>query len=119
MAQRPPYKDGPLGGTPLIAARLNAQEADLALSLRQLARIPEALFVGAVNTDGQGAPITASVQWPDGTQGNYVGQTPTIPGAVDTYTITYLGDTTLTFTQPTVTRDAAGNVMYRPAITIT
>lgn len=113
------WANGALGGTPLDATRLNDRDTKLEQALFQLARDPEALFVGAVNTDGQGAPITAAIQWPDGTSGDYIGFTTTTPGAVDTYTLTYIGDTTITFTQPPVTRDAVGNLMYRPAITIT
>lgn len=119
MANRPPYVNGPLGGTPLEAGRLNQQEADLQSALRQLSRDPSLLFTGAITRDAAGAPLSASVTWPDGAAGVYSG-TPSgsFPGAISAYTITKVGTPTLTFTQPAVTRDAAGNVTHRPAITV-
>jgi len=81
----------------------------------QLARDPSALFVGAITlTDG--APTSAAIVWPDGTTGVYTGTpSPTFPGSIDAYTITY--GTTRTYTQPAVTRDAAGTITNQPAIT--
>jgi len=81
----------------------------------QLARTPEVMIVGPITlTDG--APTSAAVVWPDGTAGVFTG-TPsaTFPGSLDSYTITY--GTTRTYTQPTVTRDASGNITNQPAIT--
>ena len=61
-----------------------------------------------------------SVIWPDGTAGVYVGTESTgTGGAVDSYTITYVGATTKTVTQPTMTRNAAGSVVVRPDLTVT
>ena len=79
----------------------------------QLARAPEELFVGAIiYTDG--APTSAAVAWPDGTEGIYTGTPSTeFPGSIDAYTITR---GTTTYTQPAVTRDAAGNITNQPAI---
>ena len=79
----------------------------------QLARTPEDLFVGAI-TYTDGAPTSAAVVWPDGTEGIYTG-TPSaaFPGSIDAYTITR---GTTTYTQPAVTRDAAGNIINQPAI---
>ena len=83
---------------------------------RELARTPEALIVGAITLTA-GAPTSAAVVWPDGTTGVFTG-TPsaTFPGALDAYTITY--GTTRTYTQPTVTRDANGNITNQPAIVL-
>ena len=80
-----------------------------------LARTPEALISGPI-TLTNGAPTSAAVTWPDGTAGTFTG-TPsaTFPGSLDSYTITY--GTTRTYTQPTVTRDASGNITNQPAIT--
>lgn len=120
MAERPPYADGVLGGTPLEAARLNAEESDLQAALQQLARDPSQLFAGAIITDPWGAPVSASVLWPDGVTGVYSGTpSPIFPGAVDAYTITRTGTPVKTFTQPAASRDAMGNVTNRPPITIT
>ena len=79
------------------------------------ARTPEAMFAGAITYTG-GAPTSAAVIWPDGTTGTYTG-TPsaTFPGSIDSYTITY--GTALIYTQPAVSRDAAGNITNQPAIT--
>jgi hypothetical protein len=84
------------------------------LDYKLIARDPSALFVGAI-TYANGAPQSAAVVWPDGTAGVYTG-TPsaTFPGSIDAYTITK-GATT--YTQPAVTRDAAGNITNQPAIT--
>lgn len=82
----------------------------------QLARTPEVLIVGPITlTDG--APTSAAVEWPDGTAGVFTG-TPSVafPGSLDSYTITY--GTTRTYTQPTVTRDANGNITNQPAIVL-
>ena len=81
----------------------------------QLARTPEVLFTGAITlTDG--APTSAAVVWPDGTAGTYTG-TPSgaFPGSIDAYTLTH---GTATYTQPAVTRDAAGNITNQPAIVV-
>ena len=82
----------------------------------QLARTPEAIITGAITlTDG--APTSAAVEWPDETTGVFTG-TPsaTFPGSLDSYTITY--GTTRTYTQPTVTRDANGDITNQPAIVL-
>ena len=81
----------------------------------QLARTPEVLFSGPITLTA-GAPTSAAVTWPDGTVGVYTG-TPsaTFPGSIDSYTITR---GTVTYTQPAVTRDSAGNITNQPAITV-
>lgn len=81
----------------------------------QLARTPEALIVGAILRDVNGAPTSAAVVWPDGTEGVYTG-TPAdnFPGAVDAYTITY--GAARSYAQPPVTRDSAGIITNQPAI---
>jgi hypothetical protein len=119
------WSDGVLGNTPLSAARLNQLEADLDAALMQLARNPEALFAGAVTYDGNGAAISAVVEWPDKVNGvpvtgNYAGTASvSFPGSVSAYTITRAGAPTVTYTQPAVTRDATtGQVTNRPPITV-
>ena len=119
MAERPPYKNGVLGGTPLEAERLNQTEADLQAALSQLARDPSQLFAGSITTDPWGSPVSASVLWPDGVTGVYSGTpSPTFRGAVDAYTITRTASPVKTFTQPAASRDAKGNVTYRPPLII-
>lgn len=111
------WVDGQNGNTPLSAGRLNQIETDVEAALLQLARDPSQLWAGAVTRDGNGAPISAVVQWPDGTTGTYSGTASvTFPGAISSYTMTYAGSPVITITQPTVTRDGAGNITNRPAL---
>jgi len=113
------WNDGVLGNTPLSAARLNALETDLEAALLQLAADPSLLFSGAITRDGDGAPVSAVVTWPDGVSGIYSGTASlTWPGAISAYTITRSGTPTKTYTQPAVTRDTNGNITNRPAITV-
>lgn len=114
------WANGLIGNTPLTAARLNSLEDDVEAALLALARNPEAIFSGTVTRDANGAPTSATVQWPDGSSGVYSGTASvTWPGAINSYTVTHVGDTaTLTFTQPMVTRDDNGNIVARPAITV-
>lgn len=114
------WNDGVLGNTPLSAARLNQLEDDLEAALLQLARDPSQLFAGSVTNDGNGAPISAVVEWPDGVTGTYSGTaSTTFPGSVDAYTVTRTGAPTVTFTQPAVTRNPSGHITNRPPITVT
>lgn len=118
MAKRT-WTDGVIGNTPLSASRLNDLEDDLEGALLALARTPEALFAGSVTVNGDGAPTSATVAWPDGVAGVYSGTASTsFPGAVDAYTITRVGTPTTTYTQPMVTRNGSGAITNRPAITV-
>lgn len=114
------WNDGVLGNTPLSAARLNDLETDLEAAMLQLARDPAQLFAGAVISDENGAPTSATVEWPDGVAGVYSGTASVdFPGSVDSYTVTRTGSPTVTFTQSAVTRDATtGAVTNRPPITV-
>ena len=68
--------------------------------------------------DSDGVITTATVSWPDGSSGTF---TTTSKNAIwlviDSYTITHV-DSGLTATQPLVTRDANGNIVAQPAITV-
>lgn len=114
------WNDGVLGNTPLSAARLNDLETDLEAAMMQLARDPAQLFAGSVISDGNGAPTSATVAWPDGVAGVYSGTASVdFPGSVDSYTVTRTGSPTVTYTQPAVTRDATtGAITNRPPITV-
>lgn len=115
--RRRTWANGVLGNTPLEKDRLNAVEDDLGEALLSLAANPPMLFSGAVTVDGDGAPISASLKWPDGTVGVYAGTASTeFPGAVDAYTVTYAGSPTITITQPAVTRNESGQVTNSPAL---
>lgn len=119
MAKRT-WNDGVLGNTPLSAARLNELEGDLDAALLQLARDPSQLFAGAVTYDGNGAPTSAVVEWPDGVTGTYSGiASVSFPGSVSAYAITRAGSPTKTYTQPAVTRDSTtGAITNRPPIVV-
>jgi hypothetical protein len=113
------WKNGLLGGTPLEKDALNSLEADVGASLLQLAANPSMLFSGPVTRDSDGAPISATIRWPDGTVGVYSGTaSEDFPGAVDSYQVTYAGATTITITQPSVTRNTDGEVTNSPALII-
>lgn len=113
------WVDGATGNTPLNAARLNALETDLDAALTALAADPSLLFSGAVTRDANKVATSASVLWPDGVAGVYSGTaSTTFTTAVDSYTVTRAGTPTKTYTQPAVTRDAAGNITNRPPITV-
>ncbi|MDJ0467288.1 hypothetical protein [Rhodococcoides fascians] len=63
---------------------------------------------------------SAAVVWPDGTPGTFTVETVStaFPGAVDGYRITYGSPVTKTYTQPTITRNAAGAATAVPAIVV-
>jgi len=104
----------PIAGVTSINGQTGAVDIATSNPLH-LARTPEALITGPI-TLTNGAPTSAAVTWPDGTTGVYTGTpSPTFAGSIDSYTITY--GTTKIYTQPTVTRDANGNITNQPAIT--
>lgn len=79
----------------------------------QLARDPRALFTGPITVEN-GAPVAATVTWPDGTAGTYAGTlSPTFPGTIDAYVLTR---GTTTYTQPAVSRNSGGDIINQPAI---
>src|SRR5689334_1164667 len=110
-------EDGTVGGTkgsPLSSSVVTG-------SAVQWAAQPESLISGAITRDSNDAAIEAPVVWPDGDTGVYKATTvsTSFPGAVDAYTITKVkGETTKTYTQSAVTRDASGAVTNRPAISV-
>jgi hypothetical protein len=72
--------------------------------------------------DANGAIVTASIVWPDGSTGEFTTDiaSAAFPGAIDAWHATYInGSTVKTVTQAAVTRDANGAVTAQPAITIT
>lgn len=80
----------------------------------------DALIVGAITRDANAAATSAGVVWPDGKSGTYTATTVSAahPGAVDAYTVTWVGPVTKTVTQSAVTRDSTGAVTTRPAMTV-
>lgn len=95
-----------------------ARGAIRAVDYARLARNPDALIVGTITRDGNGAAIAGAIEWPDGTPGDFTALvvSMTFPGAIDSYQATYGSPVTKTYTQPLVTRDATGAVTILPAI---
>lgn len=85
-----------------------------------LAKNPELIITGAITRDSNEALTSAAVIWPDGTPGTFTAETLSTahPGAVDGYRITYGSPATRTYTQPTMTRNAAGAVTSVPAMVV-
>lgn len=89
--------------------------------LRLYGTNPERMIVGAITRNRNGAATSASVVWPDGTAGAYVATTLStdVPGAVDAFTVTWVGSTARTVTQPAMTRDPITGVeTNRPEMTV-
>lgn len=108
----------------LIDTPSSQTAASLSASIAQVAawaRNPDQLIAGAITRDANGAATSAPVVWPDDSPGTYTADTVStaFPGAVDGYHITYGSPVTMTFTQPTVTRDGTtGAVTNAPAIVV-
>ena len=87
---------------------------------KTLAADPEPIIAGTLTRDANEAVTSAPVVWPDGSTGTFTATTVStaFPGAVDAWTVTYGSPVTRTYTQSLVTRDAAGAVTIRPAITV-
>lgn len=106
--------------TALLASYSPAVGSDAWLKLHAGGNL-DALIVGAVTRNSNGAATSAGVIWPDGSAGSYTATTvsTTFLGAVDAYTVTWVGSSTKTVTQPAVTRDATtGAVTNRPVMTV-
>jgi hypothetical protein len=98
----------------LQPAALNATYAGLV----QLAKNPDTLIAGAVTVDGSNLVTSAAVKWPDGTPGTLTITSRDANSAVLGYNITYGSPVTKTFTQPTITRNAAGAATNVPQIVV-
>jgi hypothetical protein len=112
-------------GTPISAANLTAIESgissvDTSVLIRG-AKAPDLIISGSIVRNSSNAVTSAAVTWEDGVSGVYTALvlSSAFPGAVDSYSVTYVGSSTKTFTQPTITRDANGNATTIPAIVIT
>lgn len=78
---------------------------------------PDLLIVGNITRNASGVVTSADVRFPDGTPGIYTTLSIDVSGAVNSYQITY--GTSITYTQPTITRDANGAATYVPQIVVT
>lgn len=105
---------------PAFGHRTKASIDTQIAKLKVWAANPDNLVSGTITRDSNGAALSASVTWPDGTTGTYTADTvsSTFPGAVDAYHITYGSPVTMTVTQPAVTRSSSGAVTNRPALVV-
>jgi len=101
-------------------ARIVALEALTAQTIRLKEMVAaDGYELTALTRDGDDVVTTATVKWSDGTAGVFTTTTKNATYLViDAFTITYLGSTTRTITQPAVTRNANGAVTTKPALTI-
>lgn len=83
------------------------------------AKNPDQIVAGAL-TYTSGLLSSAVVEWPDGKAGVLtITARQAVTNAVLSYTITHVnGGTTLTYTQPTITRDSSGYATTIPQITV-
>jgi len=98
----------------LSAAAQNATYASYA----NLAKAPDSIIAGAVNVDGNNLVTSAAVLWPDGKPGTLTITSRDANNAVTAYNITYGSPVIKTFTQPTITRNAAGAATNVPQIVV-
>ena len=120
-----PTVDGELRQMLAVAARTGPQVDSW---LEAWAGDPSNLMYGPIVYDADGAVMSAAIKWPDGGTGVYtaLAVSSAFPGTTDSYSMTYVGagtaqawsGVTRTVTQPTVTRDAIGRVVDRPARTV-
>ncbi|WNT44922.1 hypothetical protein SEA_ABBYDAISY_27 [Arthrobacter phage AbbyDaisy] len=97
-----------------LAGELSATYAGLI----QLAKNPDTLIAGAVTVDSNNLVTSAAVKWPDNTPGTMTITSRDANNAVLAYNITYGSPVTKTFTQPTITRNAAGAATNVPQIVV-
>lgn len=111
---------GPISSIQQFRDEAEAAAASL-LQVSTWARNPDLLVTGTITRDSNEAATSAPVTWPDGSPGTYTADTlsTAFPGAVDAYHITYGSPVTKTYTQPAITRDAAGAATAVPAIVVT
>lgn len=80
----------------------------------------ETMMVGQRTVNEWGVPTRSRVQWPDGTYGEFHATQTNPNGAIDSFKVTYEppGGYRKVVCQPTVRRDAVGNVIDRPQMTV-
>jgi hypothetical protein len=89
------------------------------VSMAAAAKNPDLLITGAITRNANSVVTSAAVVWPDGKPGTFTTDSIGPLNTIDGYHITHVdGATTVTYTQPTVTRDANGAATNVPAITV-
>ncbi len=109
--------------TALVANPDSDTRAELNTAIAQVAawaKNPDTLISGAITRNSDQAVTSAAVVWPDGTPGTFTADTlsTAFPGAIDGYHITYGDPVQKTFTQPAITRNAAGAATTVPQIVV-
>lgn len=111
-----PWASNLLTGLAESVVAENQTRARVNAFLLHLAKNPDMLVTGAITGD----PVTSAVVvWPGGAPGVLTITARHTSGAVTSYTITYGSPVTQTFTQPAITRNAAGAATLVPAIVVT
>jgi hypothetical protein len=88
------------------------------VQLKQAAKNPDLLIVGAITRNGSDVITSAAVVWPDGTPGAFATDAIDPSGAINGYHITYGSPATKTYTQPTITRNSNGAATNVPQIVV-
>ncbi|MBT2566585.1 hypothetical protein J7I84_08775 [Arthrobacter sp. ISL-85] len=83
-----------------------------------LAKNPDSIIAGAVTVDANNLITSAAVVWPDGKPGTMTITSRDANNAVLAYNITYGSPVIKTFTQPAITRNAAGAATNVPQIVV-
>lgn len=97
-----------------------AVDYTLGVTLNQWGLVQAFQLVSATR-DSNGAIVSASIVWPDGSTGTFTTDVASVnfPGAVDAWHATYVyAAGMLTIRQPAITRDTKGAVTIQPALTI-
>jgi hypothetical protein len=87
-------------------------------SYANLAKMPDSITTGAVTVDANNLVTSAAVVWPDGKLGTLTITSRDANNAVLAYNITYGSPVIKTFTQPAITRNAAGAATNVPQIVV-
>lgn len=89
-----------------------------ALGRVQAAKNPDMLVTGTITVDSDDLITSAAVVWPDGQPGTLTITSRDSNDAVLAYNITYGSPVTITYTQPTITRNTTGAATNVPAIVV-
>ncbi|MDQ0731142.1 hypothetical protein [Arthrobacter sp. B1I2] len=100
-----------------IAAARGENNATYA-SYANIAKTPDTIIAGTVTVDANNLVTSAAVQWPDGKPGTLTITSRDANNAVLAYNVTYGSPVIKTFTQPTITGNAAGAATNVPQILV-
>lgn len=102
------------------AQRVKQASVKAAARFVQWAKVPDSIITGTITRNANDVVTSAGVVWPDGATGTFTTDTIGTLNTIDAYHISYSdGTSTLTFTQPLITRNANGLATNVPAIVVT